>query len=262
MPTFAHEGVDLYYEKYGSGPAVVFCHGAGGNHLSWFQQIPRLSTSYTCVTFDHRGWGRSIDPRPGEERPAFDEDLEALIDHLELEDVRLVAQSMGGSTALSYAVKNPEKVKALVMADTIGGLTSPDLDASREKTREQNTDRTLLELAVSQGFRRRAQSGAFLYEQIWGMNPPLDSTHPWRAALAVTVEEAAELQIPVLFIQGREDRLIHLETVKAAAKIFSEARVQVVQDAGHSVYFERPGEFNRLVGTFLKNAEQVEEPQD
>ncbi|MFQ5380278.1 MAG: alpha/beta fold hydrolase [Dehalococcoidia bacterium] len=257
MPTFEYEGAELYYESYGSGPTVVFCHGAGGNHISWFQQIPRLSSRYRCVTFDHRGWGRSLDPRPVAERPPFDDDLAALIDRLELEDVRLVAQSMGGWTALAYTVKHPERVKALIMADTVGGLTSPELDAAREETRKVIAEKGLLEGALSEGFRKRTASGAFLYEQIWGLNPPREESGSRPMGfLPVTVEEAEALEVPVLFIEGREDILIPPDVVKMAAKLIPGARVQVVSEAGHSVYFERPGEFNRLVSTFLRNAER------
>ena len=40
---------------------LVFAHGAGGNHLSWWQQVPHFMDRYTCVVFDHRGYGRSVD---------------------------------------------------------------------------------------------------------------------------------------------------------------------------------------------------------
>ena len=62
MPKAAIDGIDLYYESNGDGPAVVFAHGAGGNHLSWWQQVPVFSDCYRCVTFDHRGFGQSRVP--------------------------------------------------------------------------------------------------------------------------------------------------------------------------------------------------------
>src|SRR5918999_649336 len=137
MPSLTTGGARLYYETHGSGPAIVFAHGAGGNHLSWWHQVPHFRDRYTCVIFDHRGFGQSLDDRPPEERPRFDEDLAALIDHLGLEDVRLVAQSMGGWTCLGYTVTHPERVRALVMADTAGGLTSPELQTARQAARER-----------------------------------------------------------------------------------------------------------------------------
>jgi hypothetical protein len=84
-------GAEIYYERTGSGPAIVFAHGLGGNHLSWWQQVPAFSSRYTCVTFAHRGFlpsrvtSGSVDP------DLFEGDLLVLADHLELKDVRLVA---------------------------------------------------------------------------------------------------------------------------------------------------------------------------
>lgn len=255
MPIVTTNGCELYYETHGQGPAIVFAHGAGGNHLSWFQQAPHFRDRYTCVTFDHRGFGRSLDPRPVEQRPRFDEDLAALIDHLGLAEVRLVAQSMGGWTCLGYAVTHPERVRALVMADTAGGLTSPELEAAREVVRERRASMPLLSGAISEGFRRRDPTGAFLYEQIFALNPPrevsLGSGAPMNR-LPVTAEQAKALTMPVLFIEGEEDVLIPPDVIRIAQGLIAGARLEMVAEAGHSVYFERPEQFNRILDAFLK----------
>ena len=94
---------ELYYEVHGEGPLVVFAHGAGGTHLSWWQQVPELSRHFQCITFDHRGFGYSRDVDGGPGRAAFVQDLAGLIDHLGLDRVSLVGQSMGGWTTLGYA---------------------------------------------------------------------------------------------------------------------------------------------------------------
>jgi pimeloyl-ACP methyl ester carboxylesterase len=57
MPFLPRDGCQLYYETHGAGPALVFAHGLGGGHLSWWQQVPHFRDRYTCVTFDHRGSG-------------------------------------------------------------------------------------------------------------------------------------------------------------------------------------------------------------
>jgi 3-oxoadipate enol-lactonase len=259
MPTVTTGGADLYYESHGSGPALVFAHGAGGNHLSWYQQVPVFRERYTCITFDHRGFGRSLDPRPVEERPRFDEDLAALIEHLGLDEVRLVAQSMGGWTALGYAVTHPERVKALVMADTAGGLTSPELDAVRARALERRGNLPLLGGAISQGFRQREPRAAFLYEQIFALNPPreqaLGSGTPMNR-LPVSTEQAAALRMPVLFIEGEEDVLIPPDVIRVAHTLIPGARLEMVPDAGHSVYFEKPDDFNRILDAFLREVDQ------
>ncbi len=254
MPVLHTGGIDLYYETHGSGPAIVFAHGAGGNHLSWWHQVPHFRDRFTCVTFDHRGFGQSLDSRLPEDRPRFDEDLEALIDHLGLNDVCLVAQSMGGWTCLGYTVNHPDRVRALVMADTVGGLTSPELQAVRQAARERVGEQTLASGAYSEGFRKRDPAGAFLYDSIRALNPPrevsLGSGAPM-GRLPVTAEQAAALTVPVLFVEGDNDILIPPEVVQAAQAMIPGARLAMVSDAGHSVYFERPAEFNALVDAFF-----------
>ncbi|MGI8549413.1 MAG: alpha/beta fold hydrolase [Dehalococcoidia bacterium] len=254
MPYCTISGANLYYETHGSGPAIVFAHGAGGNHLSWYQQVPFFRDRHTCVIFDHRGFGRSLDARSVEERPRFDEDLAELIDQLGLADVRLVAQSMGGWTCLGYAVTHPERVRALVMADTAGGLTSPELDAVRKEAQERRGNLPLLGGAISQGFRERDPRGAFLYEQIFGLNPPreqaLGGGTPMNR-LSGSVEQSAALRMPVLFIEGENDLLIPPEVIRVAQAIIPGARLQMVAGSGHSVYFERPDEFKRCLDAFL-----------
>ncbi len=62
MPKAQINGTELYYESHGedSAPAIIFAHGRGGNHMSWWQQVAAFSAEHRCVTFDHRGWGASI----------------------------------------------------------------------------------------------------------------------------------------------------------------------------------------------------------
>src|SRR5207253_6388090 len=90
----------LYYEVTGSGPALLFAHGLGGNHLSWWQQVPYFRDRYTCVTFAHRGFAPSRQAPSSPGADAYTDDLAAFIDYLGLDDVRLVAQSMGGWSCL------------------------------------------------------------------------------------------------------------------------------------------------------------------
>ena len=81
MPFASLPDIELYYESHGEGPVVTFLHGAGGNHISWWQQVPHFSRKYRCLTIDHRGFGRSVDvERRGSTR--YVEDLLGLLDQL------------------------------------------------------------------------------------------------------------------------------------------------------------------------------------
>lgn len=97
MPFLDVAGDRLYYEVSGSGPAIIFVHGLSGNHLSWWQQVPHFRAAHTCVTYSQRGWP----PSTGSPQiAALPDDLARLIDRLELDEVTLVAQSMGGFACL------------------------------------------------------------------------------------------------------------------------------------------------------------------
>ena len=81
----------LYWEATGDGPALVFAHGLGGSHLSWWQQVAAFAHRFTCVAFAHRGFLPSRDAVVPRGPAAFTEDLLALLDHLALPDAVLVA---------------------------------------------------------------------------------------------------------------------------------------------------------------------------
>src|SRR3989304_7741761 len=121
MPAVPVNGIDLYHEEHGKGFPLVLAHGAGGNHLSWWQQVPAFSRKYRCVTFAHRGWGLSLGGRAAGPA-AFVEDLRGLMDHLGIRQAALVAQSMGGLTCLGFTIAHPKRVKALVMGNTFAGM--------------------------------------------------------------------------------------------------------------------------------------------
>ena len=95
------------------------------NLLSWWQQIPYFSKSYRCITFSHRGFGHSYDVPGAPGMKSFVEDLVGLLDHLEVDSVHLVSQSMGGRTALGFAVEHTTRTRSLVLADTTGAMGEP-----------------------------------------------------------------------------------------------------------------------------------------
>ena len=68
MPSIATPDASIHYEVYGEGPPLVFAHGAGGNRISWWQQVPHFARRYRVIVLDHRGFGRSR-CEPGDFRP-------------------------------------------------------------------------------------------------------------------------------------------------------------------------------------------------
>src|SRR5262245_35344553 len=123
------DGESIYYEVTGpdgarpDAPTVVLGHGAGGSHAAWFQQVPVLaSAGYRVVTWDTRGFGCSTCNTDVLDVAASVRDLTAVLDAAGCDRATIVGQSMGGWWASGFAVAQPDRVDALVLANTVGGL--------------------------------------------------------------------------------------------------------------------------------------------
>jgi 3-oxoadipate enol-lactonase len=249
MPKTKVNGIDLYYEVHGEGPAIVFAHGAGGNHLSWWQQVPVFTRQYRCITFDHRGFGQSPDIQNGPGSQAFVEDLKQLLDHLKIEHASLVAQSMGGRTCLGFTLEYPGRVQALVMADTTGGFADARMAQLRAEGEVVMTGPNPPPRTYAQHFPQEQPAPAFLYEQIRALNPPRRET----PAPGPTAEQVQALRTPTLLIVGEHDVIAPPAVMKMFQSYIPHARLAEVGGAGHSVYFEKPEAFNRTVLEFLRD---------
>jgi 3-oxoadipate enol-lactonase len=247
MPKAQINGIALYYEVHGNGPAVVFAHGAGGNHLSWWQQVPVLASQYRCIVFDHRGFGQSLDTPDAPGSQAFVDDLTALLDHLRIDRVALVAQSMGGRTCLGFSLAFPERVQALVMADTTGGFSDVRMAQLRAEGEAVMVGVNPPPRTYARHFPQEQPALAFLYEQIRALNPPRREV----AVSGPSAEQLRALQVPTLLIVGEHDLITPPTLIKMLHSYIPHARLAEVAGAGHSVYFEKPAEFNRLVQEFL-----------
>ncbi|MDA1258379.1 MAG: alpha/beta hydrolase [Chloroflexi bacterium] len=248
----------LEYESEGRGPALVFAHGAGGNRLSWWQQVPALRDRYTCITFSHPGFGSSTWTGNVAGTVEFSAVLSELLDRLEVDRVALVAQSMGGWTCLPLALQQPNRVAALVMASTPGNLHTPEIDEAREASRGALESLRRAWDARSPGSSNPAVGARclreqpalhYLYSAIQGLNPP----RSFEDRVRIGPRDMAEYQTPTMYVIGEEDVVLPPPIIEAAARITPGARLERVPQAGHSVYFERPSEFNEVLAGFLRD---------
>jgi 3-oxoadipate enol-lactonase len=256
MPTAHINGIDLYYESHGDGPAVLFCHGAGGNHMSWWQQVPYFSRRYRCITFDHRAFGRSLD-LTGEGRQWFARDVETLLVQLGIDSCAIVAHSMGGRTAVGVTFRTGIKVWAVVFSGTNGGAVNEEVHAIQAAHRKSlPPGSTLLDRALAPAFVREQPELAFLYREIQRMNPkrPTDFLAPLPGYHGSTAMRLSESGIPVLFLAGSEEQVVPAAALEACHRAVPGSQYVEIPGAGHSSYFEKPREFNAAVGKFLDEA--------
>ncbi len=248
------EGERIYFESAGEGPALVLCHGAGGNHAAWFQQVPVFARTRRVVTWDQRGFGRSS-ARGGPNNPTrASGDLAALLDRLAIPHADVVGQSMGGWAVLGFALAEPARVRSLVLADTPGGIDTPELAAlwDRNAPSLQGIPELGRHPALAPDFFERHPERAALYQYLGGFGEPeLARIVPSLASTRHGAAELARLRCPVLLIVGERDALFPPALIEASARLLPNARVARIPRAGHSPYFEEPEAWNRVVGEFL-----------
>jgi len=255
MPSIEFEGSTLFYDEQNPNQkeeTILFLHGAAGNHMSWWQQMPHFRERFRCLALDQRGFGRSTDPNNlGFTR--FVDDVEFLLDSLSIDTCTLIAQSMGGISALGFTVRNPERVNALVMADTWGFFDWEYLNTKYREFRSQQPDAKdpLVHRALAKNFQTNNSEKTFLYQQIQALNPERPDINIETSYGQPSKDDVEGLSTPALFIVGNEDTLTPPEIIKEVHQLISGSQFALVPDCGHSVYFEAPEVFNNIIDNFL-----------
>lgn len=253
MPTLQHE-VDLYYTEAGAGDAILFYHGAGGNAASWYNQFGEFARDYRCVAYDCRGFGRSTCAAEDFDGRRFGADAIALLDHLGIDSADFVCQSMGGWTGVRVALDHPERVRKLVLSDTIGGIALQSGIDSIRTLSERVADTRLSNAAVAPGFHEKEPALGFLYAQISDFNRlPQEAVGGslFDPETMVPMEQARTLSLPILVFAGTHDVLWPPHVLRELAEALPTAECFEI-DSGHSPYFENPEVFNRVLREFLE----------
>ena len=257
MPYARVNGIDLYYESHGSGPPLVLAHGAGGNHLAWWRQVPLFAERYRVITFDHRAFGLSADAEDGPGRMAFGRDLAALLDSLGVDRFHLVAHSMGGRTAAGFLFREPGRLLSVVFSGTAAGSVNDYIRKRQDEMRDLRGDGGLRKWSLSEQFKQAEPELAFLYQEINRLNPGRDADFLGRPPpdyRGSTHEMLSKLGVPVMFLVGEWDMITPPDMIESAAAQVEGAAYKMIAGAGHSVYYEKPAEFNATVLEFLEAA--------
>lgn len=259
MPFAAVNGANLYYEQHGRGPDVVFLHGAGGNHLSWWQQIPALQDDFRCTVFDTRGWGIST----GEMalgRFVFGTDLVALMDDLGIERAHIVAQSMGGRAVAWFARRSPERIVSLLLCGTTAGATNDRIRELQDELRDRRGPGGLRQHSLGAPFEDADPAHAALYRQIANFNPPRPKGllgRPPASYRGSMHDHLSNMRVPIMFAVGELDMITSPHMIREAHSLVRGSEYVEFEGAGHSAYFEQPERFNAVLRDFLARSEST-----
>ena len=248
MAMLDRDGVRIYYDVQGNGPAVLLSHGYGATSRMWTRQIETLKDRYRVITWDMRGHGES--DSPGDQALYSEEatcgDMAAILRELGIEKAVIGGLSLGGYMSLAFNVRYPEMVNALMLFDTGPGYKNPAGREGWNRTAEARAvafeTKGLESLGRGAEVRiARHRSAAGLVKAARAMLAQFDSR---------IIESLEQIAVPTLVLVGANDEPFLGATDYMVNKIPGARRV-VIPGAGHAANIDQPEAFNAAVEEFL-----------
>lgn len=259
-----YDGGALAWESAGEGPDVVFLHPGLWDGRVWDEQFGVFSRTHRVLRFDFRGYGRSSRPEPGRPYSHVD-DLAAVMDAASVERTALVGCSMGGSTAIDFALEYPSRVSALVLASS--GMNAFD----DRLTPEEEAELELLDAPVAEAMEagdiERAERARL---RIWAplgtedeagrriSEIAFDNIHEMtmdetgrRDISPPAIERLEQIEAPTLVLPADNDPLVFRRLSAILAERIPDARLVQIPETDHVVNMRRAAEFNHIVLGFL-----------
>jgi pimeloyl-ACP methyl ester carboxylesterase len=248
-------GVRLWFtDSGGRGAAVVFVHAATGSSRVWEYQRPVFAKrGYRVITYDRRGYGKSVADSSGPQPGTGADDLNALIDHLKIDRFHLVGTAAGGFVAWDYALSFPKRLRSLIVANSMGGVQDPDYQAALGRLRTPEflaMPPDMRELGPA--YRVANEAGAERWRELERTARPTSAQPPpqtFRNRITFALLET--ITVPTLLLTGDADMYAPPPIMRMFAARVKGSKAIVVPEAGHSAYWEQPEIFNRTVLDFI-----------
>lgn len=251
----------LAYRETGEGKPLIILHGLFGSSDNWLSIAKMLGNEYKVYLLDLRNHGSS--PHSDDfSYDAMSADLLEFIKEHSIEDPLIMGHSMGGKTAMKFALSNPEVLSKLIIVDIapryypvhhdviLEGLQAIDIENLKSR---READETLAGYVKEQGVRQfllknltRNDEGG--YE--WKMNLPVISEKIENVGEGI--KEDSSFEKPALFINGATSGYLQEKDEELIYRLFPEATIQTIQGAGHWVHAEKPEEFTNMVRAFIR----------
>ncbi len=263
----------LFFRRYGDGPPLMILHGLYGSSDNWVTIAKAVSKKYTVYLPDLRNHGQS----PHSDHHDYDSlstDIFELASELGLEKFFLAGHSMGGKAAAFFAIRWPEKLLGLVVAD-ISPFAAPDI-----RTQEYHQHISILNSIIGTDISSagtRSDVELLLREKItssrirgmimknllrlpdnrfsWKINAPalLNNIEKIMSGLPRPADNYTSVTgFPVLFLQGEQSEFLRGSDINDILKIFPAAEFRIISRAGHWVHSDNPG---AVTGALLELAD-------
>ncbi|MFC7135047.1 MULTISPECIES: alpha/beta fold hydrolase [Salinibaculum] len=273
MPTVQTDDLATYYESRGSGPPVVFVHGAIVDHTQWAPQAAALADEYTTISYDLRGHGRT----GGSDRDAysvelFADDLRGLCEALGVERPVVCGLSLGGAIAQVYAARHPDRLAGLVLADTFG----PEPLSRGERLQRRLLVRLVplvrlvgyewverAMVAVQERFDRGVSGNYGSIERIRAEGPRMATDEFDKVVRALAAYEDVDVDlstvaVPSLVLYGANEASFIRLHVSRLASTLPDATVREVPGGGHASNLDNPDFVTDALREFLAGVDWSE----
>lgn len=251
----------LNFKVSGEGQPLIILHGLFGSGDNWTTISKTLSEKFTVYLVDARNHGRS----PHSDLfnySSMANDLSTFISEQNIVNPIILGHSMGGKTAMKYAVRTKSPIKGIIVVDIaprfykphhqqyIAGLMAVDLN---KITNRAEAEAAMAPIISDFGIRQ------FLLKNLYRTD---EGIFAWRFnldAIASQIENIGEelsdsyiSEIPTLFIKGENSDYIQDKDLASIKSIFPKSEVKTILGAGHWIHAEKPEEFLTMVLNFIQ----------
>ncbi|WP_158924869.1 alpha/beta fold hydrolase [Acidisphaera sp. S103] len=255
-------GVKLWYtDTGGQGVPIVLLHANTGTSAVWAKQNEAFAQAgYRVIAFDRRGWGKSVaDPASGPQSGSIAGDLDALVTYLKLGKFYLLGVAGGGFAALDYAAWHQEHLRGLIVAASTGLFSEPVMTDFTKRIAIPGLEKLpgeYIELGLS--YRGADPEGTARWNEIEAnARQPGAPAQPLRTPN--TFAKVETIEVPTLVVVADADLYAPQALMRVWAGHIKHHEWVVIDDAGHSVAWEKPEAFNAAVLRFLRGRSAASE---
>ncbi len=255
MPWVEVNGTDIRYIEDGRGQPLVFLHGNSSCSVAWERQFQEFASDFRCIAYDSVNHGFSANSPRDEDEPDRADELEGFLAALDIQQPVLAGNSMGGNTILRWAVRHPDKARALIVSGA-GVRSGTESAPPARAPMDVETLYVPVGASFTPEFKDRQPVQHERYFRIRSTATRLEALrHPRRPAQR-TVEERATLidrvtgiTAPMQIITGELDSA--LEAARTLHQVKPDSRLHVIPGGPHNAYYEMPERWNPVARAFL-----------
>lgn len=245
MKTFTVNGIEIAYERRGSGEPLLLIHGFPFDHTAWNSVIPLLENDFDVILPDLRGFGKSSSPESVYRIADMAVDLAGLLDHLSIEKAAVAGHSMGGYVSLAFAKACPNRVSGLALISSQAAADSPERKEGRYKTAQEVEEKGVG--AVADAMTPKLSANAEVQKLVRELIQKQGKPGVVGALKAMAEREdmtsiLPAFDFPVVLVHGDSDELIPLEKSEEMKTLLPASQLVVLPGAGHMPMVEFPKE--------------------